>query len=125
MRLLIGIFAAALAAILHAQAAHAQIPAEALSCPQCRAMAHFKTCQQPIDGAKTFVGIVVDARTDRCSQIMSVQARGASELGLPALAQIDLGYCAIWAGQSGDIIDLAVSAPQPGDNVYRLACRLW
>jgi hypothetical protein len=126
MRNVIGIFAAAFVAVMHWQAARAQAPVEGFGCPTCRAMAHFRACSQPLDGAKSFVGTVVGVKNGQCSQLLSVEVHRAAEVGLPALAQVDLGYCAFWAGKMGDVIDVAVfETPHSGGNVYTLACRLW
>jgi hypothetical protein len=125
MRGIIGFFAATCTTMALSQAALAQTPSEE-ACALCRAMAHFTTCRQPLDGARTFTGTVVGVENGRCSQLLSVQVHRASEVRMPSLAQIDLGQCAIWAGKRGDVIDLAVfEAPRPGDNVHTLACRLW
>jgi hypothetical protein len=78
-----------------------------------------------LDGARAFVGTVAAVETARCSQTLSVEVPRASELGLSARAQIDLGYCAVWSGKTGDAIDLAVFGPLSGGKVYQLACRLW
>ena len=114
-----------LAAIMQSQATVAQ-PDAGASCATCRAMANFKTCENPQEGARVVRGKVAGAEHARCSQILSLDVSRASDQGLPASLRVDLGPCAGWAGKSGDVIDVAVRETQPlANSVYSLACRLW
>jgi hypothetical protein len=120
-----GVLVFLLVAIVQLQAALAQ-PDVGTSCPQCRAIAHFRTCERPQDGARTIRGRVIGVRNGPCSQVLSLDVSRASEQGLPARLAVDLGPCAFWAGKAGDVIDVAVLEAQvPANNVYSLACRLW
>jgi hypothetical protein len=114
-----------IAAIMLSQAAVAQ-PDAGASCRTCRAMAHFRTCENPQEGAKVIRGKVVGVEQARCSQVLSLEVSRASKQSLPAYLRVDLGSCAFWAGDTGDVIDVAVLETQVNaDKVYSLACRLW
>jgi hypothetical protein len=114
----------AIACLVCASAGLAQAP-KPLTCPECRAIAQFRGCRTSRDGAIAFSGKVTDVTRARCSHILTVDVARPSALGLPPSIQINLGYCAAWAGKPGDTIDLAVTSRAPDGKLYALACNLW
>ena len=95
-------------------------------CMECRAIAHFRTCDKPIEGKRVFQGRATRAEEFGCSQLLSLDVIGPAEASLPPRIQAALGPCAIWAGRSGDVIDIAVDEPHSRQNgLYTLACRHW
>ena len=95
-------------------------------CMECRAVAHFRSCDRPLDGAHVFQGRVTRVDEFGCSQLISLDVMRAAEIGLPPRIQVVLGPCATWAGRSREVIDVAVDEPlslQSG--LYTLACRHW
>jgi hypothetical protein len=114
-----------LAAVIQSQAAVAQ-PDAGASCVACRAMAHFRTCENPREGARVVRGKVVGVEHALCSQILLLEVSRVSKQSLPTHLRVDVGSCAFWAGNAGDVIDVAVLETQVNANkVYSLACRLW
>ena len=124
MRKINGVLALAMACLLYASSAVAQAPAR-LPCPECRAIAHFRGCKAPREGAIAFIAKVMSVKRVRCSQVLTLDVMRASAVGLPSAIQVDLGFCATWAGKSGDMIDMAVTAQATDGKVYALACNLW
>jgi hypothetical protein len=95
-------------------------------CTECRAIAHFRTCDKPLEGKRVFQGRVTRADEFGCSQLMSLDVVRPVDLSLPSHIQVIVDPCAIWAGRNGDVIDVAVNEPlslQSG--LYTLACRHW
>jgi hypothetical protein len=113
--------AIALAAILFPH------PASAVDqCTECRAVARFRGCDKPIAGKPVFQGRVLRADAFGCSELLSLDVVRPAELGLPARIQVALDACAVWAGKTGDMINLAVEEPlSPQSGLYTLACRHW
>jgi len=101
------------------------MPAAAVDyCTECRAIAHFRTCDNPLEGKRVVQGRVTRADEFGCSQLMSLDVIGSTDLGLPSRIQVVMDPCAVWAGRNGDVIDVAVNEPlslQSG--LYTLACR--
>jgi hypothetical protein len=99
-------------------------PAAAVDqCMECRAVARFRGCDRPMAGKPVFQVRVQRADEFGCSQLLSLDVIHPAEVGLPARIQVALRACAVWAGQRGDVIDLAVEEPlslQSG--LYTLAC---
>jgi hypothetical protein len=93
-------------------------------CMECRALAHFRTCDRPMVGSLVFRGSVVGIERAACSDVLVLDVT-ASPSRLPRRVWVDLGPCAVWAGQPGDVIDIAVREPGPEVSRYSLACRLW
>jgi hypothetical protein len=95
-------------------------------CMECRAIAHFRTCAKPVEGKRVFQGRATRAEEFGCSQLLSLDVVAPAEADLPPRIQVALGACAIWAGQNGDVIDIAVEEPHSRQNgLYALACRHW
>ena len=95
-------------------------------CMECRAIAHFRTCDKPVEGKRVFQGRATRAEEFSCSQLLSLDVTAPAEADLPPRIQVALGACAIWAGQNGDVIDIAVEEPHSRQNgLYTLACRHW
>jgi hypothetical protein len=95
-------------------------------CPLCRAMAHFRTCDKPMAGKVVFQGRAIKTERSDCSHRLSLEVPRATTLGLPSSIQVDLGPCAIWAGDTNAMIEMAVEEPPSLErSVYTLACRLW
>jgi riboflavin synthase len=113
--------AVALAATL--AAGHAEATDQ---CMECRAIAHFRTCDKPVEGKRVFQGRATRADEFGCSQLLSLDVVGPAEADLPPRIQVAIGPCAIWAGQNGNVIDIAVEEPHSRQNgLYTLACRHW
>jgi hypothetical protein len=102
-------------------------PAAAVDqCLECRAVARFRGCDRPIAGKPVFQGRVLRADAFGCSELLSLEVVRSSELGLPARIQVALDACAVWAGKTGDVIDVAVEEPLSRQSgLYTLACRHW
>jgi hypothetical protein len=102
-------------------------PAAAVDqCMECRAIARFRACDRPLAGKVVFQGRVLRADAFGCSELLSLDVLRPAELGLPSRIQVALDACAVWAGKTGDVINLAVEEPlslQSG--LYTLACRSW
>ena len=93
-------------------------------CMECRAVARFRGCDKPIAGKPVFRGRVLRADAFGCSELLSLDVVRPAELGLPARIQVALDACAVWAGKTGDVIDLAVEEPLSSHSgLYTLACR--
>jgi hypothetical protein len=95
----------------------------AVQCPLCRAIADFQTCRKPLDGHPVFTARVIKAEKTTCSRdVLWLDVVAAPGLDLPSRIQVYLGPCTYWAGQLGEVIDVAVR-PHPSDtNIYALAC---
>jgi hypothetical protein len=93
-------------------------------CIQCRALAHFRTCDRPLDGSIAIRGTVVGVETP-CSQVLVQDVSRASAASVPGPIWVDLGGCAVWEGKPGDAIDVAVREPGSDNSRYALACRHW
>ena len=102
-------------------------PVEAMDqCVDCRAIAHFRTCDKPIEGKRVFQGRATRVEEFGCSQLLSLDVVAPAGADLPPRIQVALGACAIWAGQNGEVIDIAVEEPHSRQNgLYTLACRHW
>jgi hypothetical protein len=125
MRRLVGAALSALVVAGVAQPARGQIGTTA-ACPTCRAIAHFRSCEKPLDGGlAVFEARAIKAENRACSLLLSLDVLRAAELGLPTHIQVDLGPCAIWAGKTGDVIKMAVRPRVTDKNVYALGCSLW
>ena len=95
-------------------------------CTECRAVAHLRSCDRPIEGKPLFQGRVVRAEAFGCSQLLSIDVVRPTDAGLPPKIQVALTPCAVWEGRSGDVIDVAVLEPLSLQNgLYTLACRHW
>jgi hypothetical protein len=94
-------------------------------CIQCRALAHFRTCDRPLDGSIAIRGTMVGVDEAPCSQVLVLDASRASAAPVSGRIWIDLGGCAIWEGKPGDVIDVAVLEPGSDNSRYALACRHW
>jgi hypothetical protein len=90
-------------------------------CLSCRAIAHFKTCERAgPDNKPFFKGKAVAVEKARCSQILSIDLSPETS-DLPSRIRVDLGGCAIWAGELNDVIDIAGGKPLATDSsVYSL-----
>jgi hypothetical protein len=97
----------------------------AAMCPTCRAIAHFRSCEKPLEGATVFQARVVNVEQAACSQLLSLDVMRGAPRGIPARIKVDIGGCATWAGQSGEVIDIAVRPREADSNVYGLGCSLW
>jgi hypothetical protein len=116
-------FLGILAAAVSVTASAAQ---PARECMMCRAVAHFRTCATPLDGAVLIRGRVVGVEKRRCSQALVVEAEDPATAKTPARFNVDLGGCAFWAGNVGDDIQIALRETPTSTRVdYSLACRLW
>jgi hypothetical protein len=105
------------------QTAAAQTGAQ---CASCRAVAHFRTCTQPMDGSAVLQGTVIRVENGPCSEILVLDVLRAPKLTAPPRIEVDLGMCATWAGKLGDLIQVAVRETPASDNSkHSLACRLW
>jgi len=93
------------------------------TCLSCRAMAHFRACEKAApDNKPFFKGKVVAVEKTQCSQVLSIEVSPKIS-NLPSLIRVDLGDCAIWAGELNDVIDIAVGKPLATDSsVYSLGC---
>ena len=102
-------------------------PAAAVDqCMECRAVARFRGCDKPIAGKPVFQGRVLRADAFGCSELLSLDVMRAAEVGLPARIQVALDACAVWAGKTGEVINVAVEEPlSPQSGLYTLACRSW
>jgi len=100
-------------------------PQASPGCVQCRALAHFRTCDRPLDGTIAIRGTVVDSDETPCSQVLVLDASRASAAPVPGRIWVDLSGCAIWAGKPGDAIDVGVREPRSDNSRYALACRHW
>jgi hypothetical protein len=96
-------------------------PQASPGCVQCRALAHFRTCDRPLDGTIAIRGNVVGVDEAPCSQVLV----HASAVAIPGRIWVDLSGCAIWAGKPGDAIDVGVREPRSDNSRYALACRHW
>jgi hypothetical protein len=115
-----------LAALMSAASALPGAAQPIAQCPACRAVAHFQNCDKPLDGKTTFKAKTTSVTKTGCSELLSVDVPRAVELGLPPVVQVDLGFCAIWAGAIGNVIDVALREPHsPEKSSYSLACRHW
>jgi hypothetical protein len=104
----------------HAAAAQAD-----LACMSCRATAHFRTCDKPMTDAKIMRGKVTGVEKTGCSQILSVDLIEPAG-GWPARIRFDLDQCTVWAGETGDVIDVGLRESEPhASNLYSLACNRW
>jgi hypothetical protein len=120
-----GLLVLVAAALLSPPPAVAEL-GEGTVCMACRAIAHFKTCNKPVDGTQIIRGRVTGVKKGQCSLFISFQPLRAAEQGLPAQMSIDLGPCAVWAGKTNSTIDVAVAeASTFADKNYALACRHW
>ena len=93
---------------------------------ECRAVAHFHTCDKPVEGKPVFRARATRADSFGCSQLLSLDVIHPGDVGLPPKIQVALGACSLWDGRSGDVIDVAVEEPlSPQSGLYTLACRSW
>ena len=93
-------------------------------CTECRAIAHFRTCDKPLEGKRVFQGRVTRADEFGCSQLISLDVMRPADLSLPSHIQVIMDPCAVWAGRNGDVIDVAVGEPlSVQSGLYTLACR--
>jgi len=100
-------------------------PAAAVDqCMECRAVTRFRGCDKPMAGKPVFQGRVLRADAFGCSEALSLEVVRPAELGLPSRIQVALDACAVWAGKTGDVIDVAVEEPlSRHSGLYTLACR--
>jgi hypothetical protein len=94
-------------------------------CIQCRALAHFRTCDRPLDGGIALRGAVVGVDETPCSQVLVLDVSRAFAAPIPGRIWVDLGGCAIWEEKPGDAIDVAAREPRSDSSRYALACRHW
>ena len=95
-------------------------------CMECRAVAHFRSCDKPINGKQVFQGRATRADSFGCSQLLSLDVIHPADVGLPPKIQVALSPCAVWEGRNGDVIDVAVEEPHSRHSgLYTLACRHW
>ena len=102
------------------------LPTAALAvdqCMECRSVARFRGCDKPAEGKPVFQARVRRADEFGCSQLLSLDVARPAEFGLPPRIQVALHACAVWTGQRGDVIDVAVEEPlSPQSGLYTLAC---
>jgi hypothetical protein len=94
-------------------------------CIPCRALAHFRTCDRPLDGRFAIRGTVAGVDETPCSQVLVLEVSRASAAPVPGRIWVDLGGCAIGEGKPADAIDVAVRKPRSDNSRYALACRHW
>jgi hypothetical protein len=95
-------------------------------CMECRAVAHFHTCDKPVEGKPVFRARATRADSFGCSQLLSLDVIHSGDVGLPPKIQVALSPCAVWEGRNGDVVDVAVVEPLSLQNgLYTLACRHW
>ena len=118
------IFALELAAVIQPYTASAQEK----SCMEmsCRARGTFRTCDRPLDGAKTLAARVLAVSRECSDQIVSMQVDDGMTNRLPTLVEINLGPCIDFGGKVGDTIQIALRQPHSPDvRRYHLACKIW
>jgi len=93
-------------------------------CTECRAVAHFRSCDKPTEGKPVFQARATRADAFGCSQLLSLDVIHPAAVGLPPRIQVALSPCAVWEGRIGDVIDVAVGEPlSVQSGLYTLACR--
>ena len=94
-------------------------------CMQCRPLAHFRTCDRPLDGRFAIRGTVAGVDETPCSQVLVLEVLRTSAAPIPGRIWVDLGGSAVWEGKPGDAIDVAVREPRSDNSRYALACGHW
>jgi len=117
-------FLLALAAVLHPLLAFAQ--EENCFRMACRSHARFRTCDRPRDGATALSARVVAVSRECSNSILAMQIDDTKAHNLPSVFEIDLGSCISYAGQIGDLIQVALyERPTPDRRRYHFACKVW